>query len=121
MEVSSIAKQEATKKPHWTRLIVAKKSAEYNQTVQKIGSQRQTAKEIGIPRTTLQHWLARRGQTGLSLEVEDFFESPAGAAFLHQLFFAAYFTMTQVGPCGSQLFCSSLPNNCVMASYFSSD
>lgn len=108
MEVSNIANQDANKKTHWTRTEVAKKGAEYHQTIQKIGSQRQTAREIGVPRTTLQHWLARQGGSGLDPAVEAFFETPAGAAFFHQLYMAAYFTMTKVGSSGNPLFCSFL-------------
>lgn len=108
MEVLSITKQEANKKPHYPRRTVAKKGAEYKQAILKVGTQRQAAQDIGVPRTTLQHWLARQGQTGLAPEVETFFESPAGAAFLHQLFIAAHFVIAEVGPSGSRLFCTFL-------------
>lgn len=60
-------------------------------------SQRQFAKEQGVPRTSLQHWLARRDSIDGSVVVRDFFESPDGIAFLHRLVAAAHFEFTKNG------------------------
>lgn len=60
-------------------------------------SQRQFAKEQGVPRTSLQHWLARRDSIDGSVVVRDFFESPDGNAFLHRLVAAAHFEFTKNG------------------------
>ena len=66
-------------------------------------SERQVAKELGVPRTTLQHWRKRKKSIELSKEVTAFFESPAGIQFLHQLVTALLFVMVQLGGCGIRL------------------
>lgn len=59
-------------------------------------SQRQFARQSGVPRTTLQGWIARACHAGLEPEVVAFFESPAGVRFLHRLFHALLTVMTLV-------------------------
>ena len=56
-------------------------------------SQRQASKELGVPRTTLRHWLKRKDSLDVSPVVADFFEHPDGLAFLHRLVIAAQFVM----------------------------
>lgn len=79
------------------------------------------AEQLEIPRTTLQHWQRRKEALDVDAQVAAFFESPAGAAFLHRLVVAAHFVMTQVGPCGIRLVCLflqlSLLDRFVAASY----
>ena len=62
-------------------------------------------KQLGIPRSTLQHWLKRRDSIDEDSEVVAFFESPVGISFLHRLTLAAHFVMTMLGPCGIRLVC----------------
>lgn len=69
----------------------------------KQSSERQTAKVLGIPRTTLQHWRNRKAGIALSLEMVAFFESPEGNKFLHQLVTGLLFVMVQLGGCGLRL------------------
>lgn len=69
----------------------------------KESSERQTAKVLGIPRTTLQHWRNRKSGIALSLEMVAFFESPEGNKFLHQLVTGLLFVMVQLGGCGLRL------------------
>ena len=64
-------------------------------------TQREFARRTGVPRTTLQGWLAGVQHTGLEPEVVAFFESPAGVRFLHRLFQALLVVMTLV--CASGL------------------
>jgi hypothetical protein len=45
-------------------------------------SQRQFAKEHGLPRSTLQHWLSRKATIDADPALVAFFESPVGLAFL---------------------------------------
>ena len=86
------------------RRTVATKLEEYDlQTVSEGKSQRQVAAETGIPRTTLQHWLGRRGNLEASPRAVAFFESPEGVAFLHSFVVAAHLVMTWMGPCGIRL------------------
>lgn len=68
-------------------------------------SQRAIAEEIGIPRSTLQHWLARRQGIDADPNLVAFFESEAGIAFLHRLILAAHFVITQLGPSGVRMVC----------------
>jgi hypothetical protein len=93
-----------TNKKHWSRAEIAEKVDEYEQN-QRPFSQRQLAKELRVPRTTLQHWLERKENIDADPAVVEFFESPAGVAFLHRLVVAAHFVMTLVGPCGTRLVC----------------
>jgi hypothetical protein len=53
--------------------------------------------ELGIPRSTLQHWLSRKDRIDAAEEVVSFFESPVGTAFLHRLAIGAHFVMTMSG------------------------
>jgi len=66
-------------------------------------SERQAAKDLGVPRTTLQHWRKRKAKIDLSKEVVSFFESPEGTEFLHELVTALLFGMVQLGGCGIRL------------------
>lgn len=61
--------------------------------------------QLGIPRSTLQHWLKRRDGIDADPDLVGFFESPVGVAFLHRLVLAAHFVITMVGPCGIRLVC----------------
>ena len=61
--------------------------------------------QLGIPRSTLQHWLKRRDGIDADPDLVAFFESPVGVAFLHRLVLAAHFVITMVGPCGIRLVC----------------
>jgi len=94
-----------TGKKHWSRAEIAEKIKEFEQAYERSPSQRQLAKELKIPRSTLQHWLKRKDAIDADPEVVAFFESPAGVAFLHRLVLAAHLVMTLVGPCGIRLVC----------------
>ncbi len=60
-------------------------------------SQRQFAKRADVPRTTLQHWLARKDSIDQSPALTAFFESPDGLAFMHRLITAAHLEFTKNG------------------------
>ena len=100
VELCSDLDVNATKKIRYDRLDVAQKVVNIKSVLKKTNNKSEAARESGIPRSTARYWLAREGRTGLSSEVELFFESPPGMAFLHQLFIAAQFTITQLSPCG---------------------
>ncbi len=119
VEPVSIAAERAKKRRG--RPEIATKLVEYEQGYSKKPSQRQLAVELGVPRTTLQHWLKRKGSIDADPEVVAFFESPAGIAFLHRLVMGAHFVFTLMGPCGVRLVCRYLElsglNQFVAASY----
>lgn len=60
-------------------------------------SQRKWAKQNNVPRTTLQYWLKRKGAIDAPQSWIDFFESPDGLDFLHQLLMSAHFEFTKKG------------------------
>jgi len=72
-------------KQNWNRNEVARKTVDFNKAKQE-QSQREFAKEHGVPRTTLQHRLSGKESLESCAELTDFFESPAGNAFIHHIF-----------------------------------
>ncbi len=84
-------------------------------------SQREFARQHGVPRSTLQYWLDRKASLSLDPEQADFFESPAGLAFLHRLMVALHLVFEQNGSCGlrqiSRLLELTGLNQIVAASY----
>ena len=76
----------------WNRDEIADNLIQFEQARSKM-SQRQIAEELGVPRTSLQHWLKRKDSLDASPVVVSFFESPEGLAFLHRLVIAAQFVM----------------------------
>lgn len=64
---------------------------------------RAIARERGVPRSTLQDWIARKHLIDASPGVRDFFESPDGLAVLHRLVGAAHLVFSQVGAGGIRL------------------
>jgi hypothetical protein len=66
-------------------------------------SQRAFARQAGIPRSTLQHWLKRKKTLEADPALVAFFGGPTGLAFLHRLVVASHLTFTQQGTCGIRL------------------
>ena len=93
-----------SRKKHWKREVIAEAMSKL-EAGPPVESQRQVAEEVGIPRSTLQHWVARRDTLEADPAVVAFFESPTGVAFLHRLVIAAHVVMTLVGPGGIRLVC----------------
>lgn len=88
----------------WEREDVAKLVADFLQKQGQTGmSQREFAEAVDIPRTTLQHWLARQDGLGLPAEAVTFLEGPGGAEFLQRIMVAAHLVMSWVGTCGIRL------------------
>lgn len=63
---------------------------------------------IGISRSTLQYWLARKQGIDAEPELVKFFESEVGIAFLHRLVVAAHFVVTMLGSSGVRVVCQFL-------------
>ncbi|MDM8538807.1 hypothetical protein QUF70_18785, partial [Desulfobacterales bacterium HSG17] len=61
-------------------------------------SQHEIIEQLGIPRSTLWHWLNRKESIDAAPEVINFFESPVGTAFLHRLVLAVHFIFTLCNP-----------------------
>ena len=90
------AENKSTPKKQWDRDQVIKGVIDFEQAKQE-KSQREFAKDAGIPRGTLRHWVKRKNSLDASPVVIEFFESPEGLAFLHRLLTAAIFIFTKVG------------------------
>ncbi|MBT7058047.1 MAG: helix-turn-helix domain-containing protein [Lentisphaerae bacterium] len=86
-------------------------------------SQREFAQQMGVPRSTLQHWLDRKASLDLEPEVADFFESPVGLAFLRRLTMALHLVFEENGSCGLRHishFLELTGLDCVVASSYGS-
>jgi Family of unknown function (DUF6399) len=68
-------------------------------------SQRQAAKRLQVPRTTLQAWHSWHDTLDSCLHVAQFFQSGPGLAFLHRLVLALPLVCVEVGACGIRLVC----------------
>ena len=84
-------------------------------------SQRQAAKQLQVPRTTLQAWQSWHETLDICPHVAQFFQSGPGLAFLHRLGLALHLVCVEVGACGIRLVCLLLHltglNRFVAASY----
>jgi hypothetical protein len=68
-------------------------------------SQRQAAKQLHVPRTTLQAWQAWHDTLDICPHVAQFFQSGPGLACLHRLVLALHLVCVEVGACGMRLVC----------------
>jgi hypothetical protein len=68
-------------------------------------SERQGAKELKVPRTTLQAWRLGPDPLDLCPDVAQFFQSSPGLAFLPRLVMAFHRVCVAVGACGIRLGC----------------
>jgi hypothetical protein len=66
-------------------------------------SQREFARVTGLPRTSLQHWVARKSTLDADPALVAFFESSVGVAFLHRLVVSLHVVFSFVGTAGSRL------------------
>ena len=105
----------------WTRLERADLFARYGELHTQGVSQRQAAKVLDVPRSTLQAWRAYHDRLDACPAVVAFFQSVPGLAFLHQLVIALHLVCVEIGACGIRLVCLFLQltglNRFVGASY----
>jgi hypothetical protein len=105
----------------WNRVERTELFARYGDLHAQGLSQRQAAKVLDVPRSTLQAWRAYQERLDESPVVVAFFHSVAGLAFLHRLVVALHLVYTEVGACGIRLVCLFLRitglNRFVGASY----
>jgi len=105
----------------WDRIERAERCERYGALQAQGRSQRQAAKVLDVPRSTLQAWRAYQERLDESPAVVAFFHSVAGLAFLHRLVLATHLVYTEVGACGIRLVCLFLQltglNRFVGASY----
>jgi hypothetical protein len=107
--------------PRWDRFARADLFEQYRELRTQGVSERQAAKELKVPRTTLQAWRVWHDTLDICPHVADFFQSGPGMAFLHRLVVAFHMVGVEVGACGIRLVCLFLNltglNRFVAASY----
>lgn len=105
----------------WERLKRAARFEQYHALHAQGISQRQAAKVLEVPRSTLQAWGAYQAQLDEHPTVVAFFHSGPGLAFLHRLVLAFHLVCVEIGACGIRLVCLLLQltglNRFVGASY----
>jgi len=91
--------------PRWDRLERAALFAQYRELRTQGISERQAAKEIKVPRTTLQAWRLWHDTLDSCPHGAEFFQSGPGLAFLHRLVMGFHLVCVEVGACGIRLVC----------------
>src|SRR6266446_2901730 len=89
----------------WERIERAALGERYGNLHAQGLSQRQAARVLDVPRSTLQAWRTYHERLDESPVVVAFFQSVAGLAFLHRLVVALHLVYTEVGACGIRLVC----------------
>jgi transposase len=96
------------RKQRWDRIRRAELLDQYDDLQAQGVSQRQAAKVLHVPRTTLQAWRLWQGRLDACPHVVRFFESVPGLAFLHRLVLALHVVFVEIGACGIRLVCLML-------------
>jgi len=91
--------------PRWDRFERADLFEQYRALRTQGISERQAAKELKVPRTTLQAWRMWHDTLDSCPCVAAFFQSGPGLAFLHRLVIAFHLVCVEVGACGIRLVC----------------
>src|SRR2546422_2370498 len=91
--------------PRWDRFERADLFEQYRELCTQGISERQAAKELKVPRTTLQAWRIWHDTLDICPDVAQFFQSGPGLAFLHRWVMAFHLVCVEVGACGIRLVC----------------
>jgi len=91
--------------PRWDRFERADLFEQYRQLRTQGVSERQAAKALKVPRTTLQAWRIWHDTLDMCPHVAEFFQSGPGLAFLHRLVIAFHLASVEVGACGIRIVC----------------
>jgi len=93
------------RQPRWDRFERADLFEQYQELRTQGISERQAAKALQVPRTTLQAWRLWHDTLDICPHVAEFFQSGPGLAFLHRLVLACHLICVEVGACGIRLVC----------------
>jgi Family of unknown function (DUF6399) len=93
------------RQPRWDRFERADILEQYRALRHQGLSERQAAKALEVPRTTLQAWRVWHDTLDIGSHVAAFFQSGPGLAFLHRLVIACHLVYVEVGACGIRLVC----------------
>src|SRR5262245_4615895 len=91
--------------PRWDRFERADLFAQYREWRTQGLAERQAAKELKVPRTTLQAWRMWHDSLDICPHVAEFFQSGPGLAFLHRIVIVFHLVCVEVGACGIRLVC----------------
>lgn len=91
--------------PRWDRFERADLFEQYRTLRTQGVSERQAAKALHAPRTTLQAWRQWHDTLDICPHVAEFFQSGPGLAFLHRLVIAFHLACVEVGACGIRIVC----------------
>ena len=91
--------------PRWDRFERADLFEQYRELRTQGLSERQAAKELKVPRTTLQAWRLWHDSLDICSHAAQFFQSGPGLAFLHRLVIVFHVVCVEVGACGIRLVC----------------
>ena len=107
--------------PRWDRFERADLFEQYRELRTQGISEWQAAKELTVPRTTLQAWRLWHDTLDICPNVAEFFQSGPELALLHRLVITCHLVYVEVGACGIRLVCLFLHltglNRFVAASY----
>ena len=103
--IQSQPQHNENRQSHWERLERAHLFEQYLELEAQGLSQRQAAKQLQVPRSTLQAWRSWHDTLDICPQVAAFFQSERGLAFLHRLILALHLVCVEVGACGIRLVC----------------
>ena len=95
----------AERTQRWDRTQRAERLDVYRALPAQGVSQRQAAKVLDVPRTTLQAWRAWQDSIDACPRVVEFFDSVPGLVFLHRLVMAFHVVFVDIGAGGIRLVC----------------
>ena len=98
-------RRNADRHQRWERLERVEQWERYGALKAQGMSQRQAAKVLDVPRSTLQAWRAYQENLDEQPAVVAFFHSVPGLAFLHRLVLAFHLVCVELGACGIRLVC----------------
>jgi Family of unknown function (DUF6399) len=91
--------------PRWDRFERADLFEQYRELRTQGISERQAAKALKVPRTTLQAWRIWHDTLDMCPHVAEFLQSSPGLAFFHRIVIACHLVCVAVGACGIRLVC----------------
>jgi hypothetical protein len=103
--IQDTQQRHSVRQPRWDRFERADLFEQYRELRTQGISERQAAKELKVPRTTLQAWRLWHDTLDICPHVAEFFQSGPGLAFLHRLVIACHLICVEVGACGMRLVC----------------
>ena len=103
--IQDTQQRHSVRQPRWDRFERADLFAPYRELRTQGIAERQAAKELKVPRTTLQAWRLWHDTLDICPHVAEFFQSSPGLACLQRRVIACHLLCRAVGACGMRLVC----------------